>query len=292
MKLLPYPRHLWLLNILYKTNGLSRKEIDDKWRNCRWNGDKESSIPERTFHTWKDTIYIQWGIRIVYSRMTDKYSIDRDSIKNLDRFFDWMMRTISIAEMISKSRYLTDRILLEKMPSGEKWLTTVIDAMNENKILNMSYEPFGIGETHVMEFKPYFVKTFKQRWYIVGESSNHMGEIRVYSLDRVVDMDVSDQKFKMPKDLDGNELFKDLYGIWLGTDKPVETVRVLVTKNEANYLRTLPLHSSQKEIGPSKDNERIEFEWQIKVTYDFIMELRSKGKALKVIQPEWLKKEI
>lgn len=288
MRNMPLNKYFWLVNLLYSTGGLSRLEIDERWSKCSLNEYQESHIPERSFHHWKTMIARELGLHISYSRHLDKYYIEEGGIDGNNDAFNWMMRSITVAEVIKNSSNLKDRILLEYMPSGEKWLGTIINAMNANKVLEMTYKRFDAKNIDEMKFKPYCLKTFRLRWYVVGESSNHKNEIRVYALDRVLDMQICDKSFRMPKNFNAEELFKDYFGIWLGTDKKTERVRVLVNETESNYLRTLPLHSSQREIGPADKKGWIKFEWKIKVTPDFIMELQSKGDSIKVLEPEWL----
>jgi len=292
MKCIPLNRYFWLLNLIYTTGGISRDDINEQWSKSPLNEINEKQIPESTFHHWKKMIYREWGLQIQYDRSRNVYYVDDGDLSGQNKFLNWMMNSISVAEVIRESGELKDRILLEPMPSGERWLGIIIDAMKDGKVLDMAYQRFNVSEGHYMVFKPYCLKTFKQRWYVVGESSDHKGEIRVYALDRVKDVAMGDKSFRMPKNFDGEKLFKDLYGVWLGTDRKTERVRMMVTENEANYMRTLPLHHSQRELGPASKKGWIEFELKIKVTYDFIMELRSHGKALQIIEPEWVNGEM
>jgi predicted DNA-binding transcriptional regulator YafY len=57
-----------------------------------------------------------------------------------------------------------------------------------------------------------------------------------------------------------------------------------------DYLRTLPLHHSQREI--SSNNDSVDFSLDIRPTPDFIGELISYGESLKVLEPEDLRLKI
>jgi len=291
MKTSPTNRYFWLLNLLNTTGGLSKEEIDERWQHSSLNDTKESRIPSATFHYWKENILRDWNVEIRYNRAKDKYFIDKDELSG-NRFFDWMIRSVSVAEVIRNSSQLRDRILLEKMPSGEQWLCTILECMKENVTFEMLYKRFDADQGHYMTFKPYCLKTFELRWYVVGESSDHPGETRVYALDRVYELTKGTERYQMPKNFDGEELFRDLYGVWLGTDRETEQLRFITTDLQANYFRTLPLHHSQRELGPASKKGWVAFELKIKITFDLIMKLRSYGKSLKILEPEWLKGEI
>jgi len=103
------------------------------------------------------------------------------------------------------SRSTTDCILLEDMPSDARFLTPILDAIKSKKVLIVTYKKFGASEGHAFEMKPYCVKTFRLRWYMVGESSDHPDEVRVYALDRIEAMDVTDKSYEIPADFNGQE---------------------------------------------------------------------------------------
>ena len=59
-----------------------------------------------------------------------------------------------------------------------------------------------------------------------------------------------------------------------------------VQASEANYLRSLPVHHSQKEVERTADYSV--FEFYVGPARDFIIELRTYGANLRVLEPQWL----
>ena len=59
---------------------------------------------------------------------------------------------------------------------------------------------------------------------------------------------------------------------------------------ERFYLRDLPIHSSQREIGQGEDFA--DFELFLRPTIDFSGHLMSRGNLIKVLTPQWLADEI
>jgi len=55
-----------------------------------------------------------------------------------------------------------------------------------------------------------------------------------------------------------------------------------------HYMRSLPLHLSQKEL--CSCNEYADFELTLRPTYDFIMELQSYGTMIEVMEPQSLRR--
>lgn len=72
--------------------------------------------------------------------------------------------------------------------------------------------------------------------------------------------------------------------------KPVERIVLRAGKYHQHYLRTLPLHPSQKEIYACE--EYADFELTLRPTYDFCMELLRAAGEVEVIEPKWLRHEM
>jgi predicted DNA-binding transcriptional regulator YafY len=74
-------------------------------------------------------------------------------------------------------------------------------------------------------------------------------------------------------------------------DYDVEKIRIKVTdkNNKRKYLRTLPLHHSQREV--EKHDDYSIFELTVYPSYDFIHEILSHGEELEVVEPAWVRNE-
>jgi predicted DNA-binding transcriptional regulator YafY len=90
----------------------------------------------------------------------------------------------------------------------------------------------------------------------------------------------------VPKKFHADEFLYNYYGVMAG-DTPAESVQLRVTPFRANYLRSLPLHHSQKETERTDDYSV--FEYWIAPTADFIQELRSFLPEITVLKPLWLR---
>ena len=81
-----------------------------------------------------------------------------------------------MTSVIREGRELEDRISLEQIPSAEPFLSIVIQAMRENKVLDLHYQSYERETPTVHMLHPYAVKLFKQRWYVIGLSEKKMNE--------------------------------------------------------------------------------------------------------------------
>ncbi len=112
----------------------------------------------------------------------------------------------------------------------------------------------------------------------------------IYGLDRIRDTILSDEHFAYPDDFEPDEFFEGCIGVFVDEEIEIEEVRLKVSDLQSKYLRSLPLHSSQKEV-ESNDEYNV-FTFQVRPTFDFQQVLLSLGDDVEVLSPSWLRKEI
>jgi predicted DNA-binding transcriptional regulator YafY len=153
----------------------------------------------------------------------------------------------------------------------------------------MTYQSYTRDEAKTFEVEPYCLKAFKQRWYLVGRSS-YYDKVMIYALDRVHWLEVKDKSFKYPKDFIPEKFFDDCFGIIADQRIDVETVKIKVSAGQANYLRSLTLHQTQKEI--ERTDEYSIFTVRLRPTFDFRQEILSQGCDIEVLEPKWFRDEM
>lgn len=298
-------RHIWILSELYQNpKGLTYKEFEERWKRSSQNV-LETSLPKRTFQDCLRAIEETFDIDISSdARNGYRYRIvQRDWLEN-DRVKDWLLSAFAVNGLLQDSRGLRERVMYEDIPSGNDYLLEVLKAMRENHVLAMTYQDYFDKEPRDILLEPYCVRVFRQRWYVVGVMENepkgeepteltNQGHIRRYALDRVVKLESTDVTFKMPRDFSVSDYFADAFGIIVEPEEyDVETIRMKVydINHRREYLRSLPLHESQKEVERHKDYSV--FELRIAPTYDFIKEILSMGGEVEVISPTYVRQEV
>lgn len=284
-----FNRYIWLVDTIYSAGNISREEINRRWSFSQYNEDHEPVIPERTFHRHKDAIESMFGIEIKYNRSNETYYIANLDDVTSGEVRKWLVNTFAVNNLIQGSQQLKKRILFEEIPSGQRFLTPIIEAMRDEWVVKMSYRGFDREEAHTFIVEPYCVKIFRQRWYLVARNVSY-DEVRIYSLDRIESIQTIDVHFRLPRDFDAARYFESSYGIIVESESRPELVRVKVSPRQSNYLRTLPLHHSQEEVEREPDYSI--FEYLLVPTYDFQQELRRYGSDLEVLSPRWLREEM
>ena len=277
--------YIWLTETIYTAGYITREEIDAKWaHNTSLNHHNESCIPERTFHNWKNAIQEMFQISIACDRSRGRayYIENKDDLKH-DDIRAWMLNTFAVNTLINYSQDLKRQILFEKITSGQHFLAPIIEAMRDKVVLKMTYQSFSKAHPSTFTVKPYCVKVYRQRWYMLGKSE--VSELRMYSLDRIMEIQSTEKHYKLPANFDAESYFAPLVGVSDVKNMP-EFVTIRVNKLQANYLRTLPIHDSQHEEERNKDFSV--FRYFVIPNFEFVQELLAQGSALQVLEPQWL----
>ena len=294
-------RQIWILSELYRTpEGITYKEFEKRWENSSQNS-LRTSLRKRTFADCLRAIETAFGI-IISCNARDNYRyriMQRDWIQK-DRIKEWLISAFAVNTLLQDSRGLTERVVYEEIPSGNRYLLQVLEAMRENHVLHICYQDFFDQGPREFSLQPWFVKVFKRRWYVVGpmgdkaetELPNQDG-IQRYALDRIKHIETTKKTFKMPPRFSAEEYFSEAFGIIVDKeDYDVENIRLKVydTNHRRDYLRSLPLHWTQQET--EQHTHYSVFEVRLAPTYDFMQELLSMGGEVEVLSPDYVRKEM
>lgn len=277
-----FKRYIWLVDLINRRKYVSFKEINEAWMRSPLN-ETGDPLSERTFFNHKDAIAGMFGIEILNDRSLGFY-IGRSDVGS-DETSDWMLHTLCLNNMLHENADMKDRILMEKVPSSERFLTDIISAMRDFRVIRLCYQSFRHPEPFCFNVRPYCVKYFKQRWYLLGDSD--LG-LRIYSLDRFVDMEELEEHFEIPKGFDAEEYFGNYFGVIIGEEP--EDVKIRVVPDQVKYFRTLPMHGSQRET-VQEDGSSV-FSYHIAPTLDFVQEILSHGADVEVLEPAELRESV
>lgn len=281
------PKYTWLIDTIRKAGKISHKELSEKWER-----DKELSdykpLHRTTFNRWRDAILTDLGINIACQRKGGYlYYIENEEDIDENQVQKWMLDSFAVSNTISDNLSLKNRILVEAIPSGRDHLTTILEAMKENRVVKISYSPFNMDGPYTFTIEPYCVKLFEGRWYVLAHNPGR-NAMRIYGLDRIVKAELTADCFKLPKDFSAAEYFADYYGIFIDDhkEKPQRVV-IRANRDHKHYMMTLPLHHSQRLIEDC--GEYADFELYLVPTYDFVMKLLHVGGMIEVLQPQSLR---
>lgn len=289
-----FKEYIWLVNTIRRAGKISFTDLQAKWLETEMSDGVE--LARATFNRHKDAIEEIFGIYIDCERRGGyHYYIGNEDVLAGESVQNWILSTLSVSNDVSESLSLQNRILLESIPSEYGRLSEVMEAMKKKVCLRMTYKKYGHSEAKVVMLEPYCIKLFKRRWYVFGRlhDGNGLSEadnFRIYSFDRIREAEVTEERFELPDDFNAKELFRDYYGILIAGDVPLEKVIVRAYGNECFYVRDLPMHHSQREVGGG--DGYADFELRMHPTSDFCSHVLSRSNQLQVLEPEWLVEKI
>ena len=281
-------KYVWLADTIYRAKKISFEEIKRRWLDSDMSDGEALSI--RTFHKWRVAIEEMFGL-VIENENSGQY---RYYIENADDLKDgsmrsWLFNTLTVSNLMMESASIKDEILFEEIPDGEQYLPTILEALKKNTVLEMTYQSYWRDEANTFTVEPYCLKAFKQRWYLVSRSP-YYNKIMIYSLDRVHQLELTALHFEYPEDFKAEDYFDECFGIIADVNCKVETVKLKVSAGQANYLRSLTLHQSQKEI--ERNDEYSIFTVRLRPTFDFRQEILSQGCDIEVLEPKWFRDEV
>lgn len=286
-----FKEYIWLVNTIKRARRISFAEIQEKWLDTEMSGGVE--FARSTFNRHKDAIQDIFGINIDCDRKGGyKYYIANEKVLREDTVQNWIVSTMSVNDVISDSRALHDRIVLQQIPCDE-YLEIFINAMKRKVRVEVKYRRYESDNVTEVDFEPYCLKLFNQRWYVLAhfhrdatpekEERDYYG---VYSFDRMQEVSLTNVKFEVRDDFDAQDYFSECFGVFASESTPAERIVLRAYNKQRYYLNDLPLHHSQKVIG--RGENYTDFEYYIRPTIDFCGHILSLANQLKVICPQSL----
>ena len=136
---------------------------------------------------------------------------------------------------------------------------------------------------------PILLKEFDNRWYLIGFSEYH-NSLRTFGFDRIYEPIALKRKYITTAQTDIDLYCNDIYGVYPYKNQSKQIVVFRTTPLITNYFESYPIHESQK----AKKNQYgfCDFSIEVVPSVELVRELRSYGKEIKVLSPEWLVKEV
>lgn len=272
-------KYFWLLQA-FQSGPITKEEIDSRWAHAAINEEHSSGFPKSTFFHMKNEIESLFHVSIECNSKGE-YML-KESFREADKFHQWLISSLAVDSTIDECNNLQGRIMYESIPGGTQFLHPVVEAMKNGYRVIICYGSFKHAAREFL-FSPYALRVYKQRWYAIGESSDHPGETRTYAFDRFTQVSTTNTRFTVPKGFDVEKYFAHVYGMTNVSIDEVQDIVVRVAKEGVPYLRTLPLHASQKEIKTTEQYS--DFQFHLAPNFEFTQEILSRGAEAEVLAP-------
>ncbi|RZJ34744.1 MAG: WYL domain-containing protein [Flavobacterium sp.] len=238
----------------------------------------------RTFDRDKQDILDLFGIQIQYNRKDRVYFIEEEVE---DPSVSRMIEAFSIHQALKEGNKISPSIFLESRKSaGTHLINGLLYAIQNQFRISFTHTKFWDMQISQREVKPLAIKESQHRWYLIAQDQKD-NIVKNFGLDRISDFRISNTKFKKI-DFDVERAYKNAFGV--ETYEPEQKIVLQFSWQQGNYIKSFPLHTSQKIVADTV-NELI-IELYIHPTNDFLMELMKYGPEVKVLEPKSLQEEI
>ena len=239
---------------------------------------------EKTFQRDRKLLEGLFEVKFVYE--DKKWRLEESDFANRYAFFD----NILLVDAYRRTRELSNILLFERQQhSSMRFLEDIIEGIQQSVMIRFVYTKFWEGTPHQREVIPYAVKEYKRRWYLIAEDYQGNGQLKSFGLDRVSQLEVSDTKV-VRQSVDIGTLFDNAFGISIAPMQEPERIILSFDPEQGQYVKTLPLHHSQQILIDNQQEIRIAL--KMVLTYDFVMEICSRSRYVKVLEPNHLAQQV
>ncbi|MCG8576525.1 MAG: WYL domain-containing protein [Flavobacteriales bacterium] len=253
---------------------------------------------------------------VVYNKKYYKYEDENYSITNIPLTENDMNVLSETVEMLKQFKdfslfselggiiqRLEDKVYTEKTHQasiihldknenlkGLEHLDVLYQAILKELCLTISYQSFKAQEPSDLDFHPYILKEFNNRWFIVGRKKKS-DPIMTLALDRIsaieYNLDVPYQK----ADFDGDKYYENTIGVTVLNDEQLKEVHLKLDAKNAPYVITKPFHHTQKIVEELEDGSVV-ISVKVHLNFEFDRLILGFGESIEVLKPGRLRRRI
>lgn len=243
------------------------------------------SCSERTFQRSLESIRNEFGVEIAYHSdrrgyyINDELSVDYEPFL---RFLDIAQSANTLIETLRDGKESLQYIHFDSSSHmiGVHYLQPLLRAVKENLKVELSYSHFQKEGNRSFIMHPELLKEYMNRWYVMGHV-DYAEEARVYALDRITKLEVLPDTFTR-KLGSAEDVFGGIIGVDFSGEK-IEKIVLSFTPQQGDYIRTLPLHTSQEVLIDDENEFRIAL-W-VKPNFELKQRIQMYGDQVKVLEP-------
>jgi predicted DNA-binding transcriptional regulator YafY len=225
------------------------------------------------------------GISIEYSRSQRGYYIEGDNAFGETALMR-MMESFEMFRSLNVAQELENVVYPEKeRPQGMEQMYGLIHAIKNRLRIRFVYTKFWDEKPGKRSGKPYALKEFNRRWYVLLHDDGDK-RLKVFGLDRMSALEITSERFPAVSQPDVEAMFAPCFGVTIPANAEPQEVILAFTPLQAKYVKSLPLHPTQKIVSETADELRISI--NVYPTFELEKQILSYGEEAKVIQPQTL----
>lgn len=217
----------------------------------------------------------------------------KETILTLNRLkglphYEWMEELVSNLEDKLGFKGINESVIgldHNRYLKGIEYLSPLFDSIVKQQVQQITYQKFE-GSQYCWQIHPYYLKQYNGRWFLLG-LNEEIQEITTIPLDRIKAMSEINIPFRPNNKYDFNdEYFCDIIGVNLPREKKIEKVLLKFEPYRFNYVKTKPLHESQRV------HENNILELRLIINNELESLILSFGNDIEVLEPQHLRAKI
>ena len=261
----------------------------------------EAAIERVWYHGKKCIRYAEEGFSIFTKKLTEEEENLLSEVLNTIGQFDGL-DTFEWLDSLKKRLDIKEHRRIIQFDSnpyfeGRNLIGSLFTAISNKQVLALKYHTFKDPQVREVVVYPYLLKEYNNRWFLIVGVED--GTILNFALDRIDDFKPMPHIDYIEPDEDLESRFDDIVGVTLFKDKPTEDILLWVNEEGFQYVKTKPLHGSQRDVKGEEDKTMREkypalqggrfFRLQCILNYELEQLLMSKMNQLVVLEPATLK---
>lgn len=216
----------------------------------------------------------------------------KEALLTLNRFkglpqFEWVDEIVTRLES-SFDLIASDKQVIEfdqnMFLKGKEWITELYHGIVNEKVFEIRYQPFNATEPSNIIFHPYYLKQYNNRWFVFGWQSE-LNKIANLGLDRIENIEEKNFPY-IQSEIDFTDYFDDVVGVTVYEDAPVEKIVLKIDNSLWPYIKTKPIHGSQKLLETNENYTVVQL--NVQINYELISVLFSYGESIEILEPDIL----
>lgn len=220
----------------------------------------------------------------------------KESLMTLSRFkglpqFEWVDEMKARLEVSFRLKSQDKVIEFDENQylTGKEHIGALYDAIINKQALKIKYHPFKRDESILMVLHPYFLKQYNNRWFLFGKSGDAK-TVTTIALDRIELIQPVSEVFQPNTEINFEEYFEDVVGVSVPKENMVEKILLKIDAETWPYIKTKPIHGSQK-IKEQKTDYTI-IELHLIPNFELEAIILSHAERIEVLGPESLRQRI
>ena len=248
-------------------------------------------VYDRKFYRYSDADYSIMNMPM----SQNDYEVMQEAVDMLRQLDDFEMFS-EVSDVVSR---LQDKLAISRndrkpiihfdsVPNlkGLRLLNPLYNYTAQRRTLRIVYQSFKSRTTLEFTFFPYLLKEFRNRWFLFGSRAQ---DLVLYNLplDRIVSVEpLDDVPWRENPAFDSEHFFDDVIGVSKNIGTRPRCIRFWASSEQSKYIKTKPIHSSQRLVSENRRDRSCIFEIDVVVNFEMYSVFMSYGPGVRILSPQ------